>query len=45
MEKQNHPKKIVLMFGMIGAGKSTVANTILGRQAFLSGSSAKSITR
>ena len=34
----------VLMFGMMGAGKSTFANSLLGRQQFLEGDGADTVT-
>ena len=34
----------VLMFGMMGAGKSTVANTLLGKVVFEEGDGAESVT-
>ena len=34
----------VLMFGMMGVGKSTFANTLLGRKEFIEGEGAESVT-
>ena len=40
MEQTNSGKKTIMMFGLLGSGKSTIANQILGKEAFKCGDTA-----
>jgi len=41
---ERNKKKVVMMFGLVGSGKSTVANEIIGKYGFVTGDSARSVT-
>ena len=38
-------KKTILMFGFLGAGKSTISNALLGYDAFKTGNNPRGVTK